>query len=278
MRRIFSTFTIQNKLSAVFGIFMLLAAIVVGIMIINIVRVADGNARLERTFAKLVESYDAQVLIQRLEAAEQGLFVNSDIYALDALTKHSNRLDTFIREALLKAEGDDDKATIYQLQQVKQDHDETIAMLSDAVYEEDEATFDTYLDQADLEIAEMYDLVDALIARDYETMDEVDYQTTTLQMIGMGLSFASLVAFAVLALIAALIISTGIFRPILAIHAAVNDFRAGSYNPEQMTALARRGDEIGKLARAFVTMAEAVNQRREAQAQEAAKLRAESAR
>jgi len=76
--------------------------------------------------------------------------------------------------------------------------------------------------------------------------------------IALAVNVFSLVAFLALATITVLVISRGIFMPAALLSQAAQAVRQRSFSPETVAPLARRPDEIGHLAQAFVQMVAAV--------------------
>jgi nitrogen fixation/metabolism regulation signal transduction histidine kinase len=277
MQRRFNQLSIQGKLFVIFGFFILLAALVVGTNTYAVLHIAQGNARLQRIFTQLMESYTAMSLIQQLEGAERAYFISDDPSYLDELAEYSARVDTVLREAMLKAEDRNSKADVYALQQLKWSHDDTLEMLADAYNADDWNLYEVAMEQAGAEIEEMYTLVGRLIERDKAALARIDDATSLVQLAGLGLNAVTLILFVGLAAAAALIISVQVFRPILLVDEAVAALRGGAFDPHQLAPLSGRSDEIGALVRAFLGMAEATRRRREALEQEAAEIRAELA-
>jgi methyl-accepting chemotaxis protein len=277
MKRRFNQLSIQGKLFAIFGFFILLAALVVGTNTYTVLHIAQGNAMLQRIFTQLMESYTAMSLIQQLEGAERAYFISDDPSYLDELAEYSARVDTLLRESMLKAEDRHNKADVYSLQQLKWTHDDTLEMLADAFNADDWNRYEVAIEQAGAEIEEMYALVGGLIERDKVALAKIDDETSSVQLSGLGLNAVTLILFVGLAAAAALVISVQVFRPILLVDEAIAALRGGTFDPHQLAPLSGRSDEIGALVRALLGMAEATGRRREALEQAAAEIRAELA-
>ena len=83
--------------------------------------------------------------------------------------------------------------------------------------------------------------------------------------------------FLLLSLIAALTIANSINAPMVTLIDAAREIENGVFNPEPVQALANRHDEIGRIARSMLEMAQDVDARRVALEAEAADLRAKLA-
>jgi methyl-accepting chemotaxis protein len=288
----FRNLEIQSKLFTIFGVIILIGAVVVGINLYNISRMASGNQALYNLSQKLEQDYKAEILLRRLELAEQGYWDYGDVRRLTEHTGYNTQISAFISKTLLEANTPEERGNLNAMKRTLQDNEQTFwqfvsaydavdAAYSDEENPPDEQAGQPLLDQMNAldsqaldQLSSMQGQIEDIIAQRGTFVQQVQDQQSTVEVVSLLISLAALVVFFILAIIAAVVIATQVNQPVILLTEAAEAVIARKPEPKELARLAERTDEMGQLARAFAGAAAAIRSREEALKQQADALRA----
>ncbi len=277
MKTWFKKLSIQNRLFMVFGIIILTCTLAVGFNLFNTVQVGAQSEVLDRLFGKVREFYQAQDLLQKMDLAEKSFVAQGYDSYLDDFDNYSAQMEAFIRQALIEADQPREKNALIALQETLQTHADNFRAIIPAVYEEEWDAVNEQQGTLFTEIDDLNDKVNAILEESYTTFDDMDTWQTLTQFGAVLASAIALVVFVILAFIAAIVLSSQVNRPIRRLTEAVAAIEARQFDPTTVQKYAGRQEEIGQLARAFVDMAAAIQQREQTLQQQADEIRAKIA-
>jgi len=273
MKTRFKQLNVQGKLLAVFGIITLIGALTIGVNILGVTILGSGSSTLFEQVKKLESIYEAQNNIQGMELATVGYLSSQNPIRLDEFQHYSAQLDEFIRESLLAAESPSEKAALYELERINQIRETTFFSLVDAVDANDWDSIYEMQGQGEEDLRAMYAQIDALSGEITQVLDETDAQKVFFEIAAAIISSIALIAFLGLAVMAAVLISQQVNRPVARLSQAVTALENKQFESSTLDDLNSRTDEIGQLTQAFVHMAKEVNAREENLLQQAKTIR-----
>jgi len=273
MKTRFKQLNVQGKLLAVFGIITLIGALTMGVNILGITVLGSGSSTLFELVNKLEAIYEAQNSIQGMELATVGYLSSQNPIWFDEFEHHSTQLDEFIRESLLAAESPSEKAALYELERINQVREETFSGMVNAINADDWDTLYEMQGPAEEDLRAMYAQIDSLSGEIVQVLDEIDSQKVFFEIVAAIISSIALVTFLGLAVMAAVLISQQVNRPVALLSQAVTAVETDQFEPRTLDELGDRTDEIGQLTQAFVHMAKEVKEREEDLKQQAEAIR-----
>jgi len=270
----FSNLNIQSKIFAVFGIILLIGVIVVSANLYSIIHMAAGNQKLFNLAQKLKEDYRAQILLMRLELAEQGYWDEGNPSRLTEHTSYNAELDAFISKAILEASTPEERDRLDILKRTKQENQETFWEFVSAYDAGDEEEAYRLDELAYGQLEAMHDQIQSIIDQKSAIVAQIDDQQSFLEIAVLLTSLIAFVVFVFLAFIAAIMIAVQVNGPIILLTEAAQAMIAQKPAPQELAQLAHRTDEIGHLAQTFIRMSATVQRQEEELEQQAAELRA----
>lgn len=274
MKTWFNRLNIQNRLFLVFGIVIVICTLAVGFNLLNTVQIGAQSEELDRLFRTVREYYQAQDLLQKMDLAEKSFIAQGYDSYLDDFDNYSAQMETFIRQALIKANTPAEKNTLVALQEGLRRHVANFQAVVPAVYEED---WDSVNAQQEVLFEEIYSLngkIITMLEDSYTTFDDTDTLQTIAQLGALLVSSVALIFFVILAIVAAIVLNSQVNRPVQQLTEAVTAIETGQFDPAALQKLTGRQEEIGQLSRAVVNMAAAIQQREQALQQQAEDIRA----
>jgi methyl-accepting chemotaxis protein len=274
MKTWFNRLNIQNRLFLVFGIVIVICTLAVGFNLLNTVQIGAQSEVLDRLFRTVREYYQAQDLLQKMDLAEKSFIAQGYDSYVDDFDNYSAQMETFIRQALIKASSPAEKNTLVALQEGLRRHVANFQAIIPAVYEED---WDSVNAQQEVLFEEIYSLngkINTMLEESYTTFDDTDTLQTLAQMGAFLVSSVALIFFVILALVAAIVLNSQVNRPVQQLTEAVAAIEARQFDPATLQKLTGRQEEIGQLSRALVDMAAAIRQREQTLQQQADEIRA----
>ncbi|MBN2550245.1 MAG: hypothetical protein JXB15_13865 [Anaerolineales bacterium] len=253
--------SLQNRLALVLTLIFL-----IGIFFLaNFLKTsADVIAYIGTSRAAVIKTrqlYQAKVYLQQFERAVNVYEINSDPDALDEYNSSYSRLHQYLANAVDEAATADERQALQQmstdLESLRQNFDQVIA----AVDAEDWETVvnldnDAYV-LVDLIFTRIGSLIDVRNAELGEMIDEID----TFSIFGYLAILVTLPVFLILVVLAALIIAKQIHAPLIRMADELEHIQESRFAPASLGKLPERRDEIGYLAREYLKMAEAVQNR-----------------
>jgi len=282
MKTWFRKLSIQNRLFVIFGVIIVICTLAVGFNLFNTVQIGAQNEVLDSLFRKVRNYYKAQNLLQQMDLAEKSFVAQGYDSYVDDFNNYNAQMETFIRHALIKATAPIEKNTLVALQEGLRRHIANFKDIIDPVYEEnekeeEEQNWESITAQQETLIEEIYGLnakIDAMLEENYTVFDNTDTLQDNTQRGAILVSGVALIFFVILALVAAIVLTSQVNRPVQQLTEAVAVIEARQFDPAALQKLTGRQEEIGQLSREVVDMAAAIQQREQALQQQADDIRA----
>lgn len=274
MKTWFNQLNIQNRLFLVFGIIILICTLAVGFNLLNTVQIGAQSEELDRLFRTVRTYYQAQDLLQKIDLAEKSFIAQGYDSYLDDFDNYSAQMETFIRQALIKASSPAEKNTLVALQEGLRSHFANFQAIIPAVYEEDEDSVDAQQEVLFEEIYSLNGKIITMLDESYTVFEDTDTEKDNAQFRAFLVSSIALILFLILALVAAIVLNSQVNRPVRRLTEAVAAIETGQFDPAALQKLTGRQEEIGQLSRAVVDMAAAIQQREQSLQQQADNIRA----
>ena len=274
MKTWFNKLNIQSKLFIVFGDLILICALAVGFNLLAMVQIGAQSEVLDRLLGSVREYYQAQDILQKMDLAEKSFIAQGYDIHLDKFDNYSAQMETFIRQALIKASSPDEKNTLVSLQEALQSHTANFQAIIPAVYEADWESVDAQQDVLFDEIGSLNAKIDTILEESYIVFDDTDMLQYITQIGAFVVSSIALIFFVILAIVAAIVLNSQVNRPVQQLTEAVSAIEARQFDPAALQKINRRQEEIGQLSRVIVDMAAAIQQREQDLQQQADEIRA----
>lgn len=264
---------IQSKLLLVFGGIILVGVLITGWTVVALTRLDDVAGQMVQTEGELSQALKVRNLLVELETSELSFMLTQDESFLHENERFGVDVDRYLNRALMRNEENEIKSVLYEMQRGKQAYDRN---LQDVIEADNAGTWETakglgetsarvvdeMIVQAEKIIHDLKPSVDASLAAS-------NRETRTSLIIGVS----SLVLFLVLALAAGRITSSQVTNPMQKLIDAALALKDGQFDARALEELAQRSDEVGKLAQAFISMAQQSDGRLESLILEADEIR-----
>lgn len=279
----FSKLKIQAKLLIMMGMVMLLGVVIVGWSLITIVQLdALGNqlVRLDQEGSNALEAGNAAT---RLALADLSSSLN---FAPDSINDHSAQralLDHYIVTTRQRTEYEEVREALGRIEELLPVLDANweyfypFTLVETFPEDFDYTEMDTRIRQNAAIMSATKSETDTIYGVVQDELDDVKSAADLAYFSSLGIGGAAMVLFLLLSLIAALTIARSINAPMVTLIDAARAIEKGTFDPKPVQKLTTRTDEIGRIARSMIEMAENVEARRVALEQEAAELRAKLA-
>ena len=274
MRAWFEHLRIQSKLATLFTAIILLAVFSAGLNVYVIIDVKTLGYNLDSVYQRAGKSYEAHTLLQNLELAFRTYALAQDDRWLHEFENYNARLDDYLRESLMAAEQTEEKAALYEIERAKGIYNETFTKIYNAAEENNNAVIKDLSDAGDREMALMYEQVEWLGSMEDELLDSADETLKWLAAITFAVTTIVMLAFILLSILAAVVITNRVNKPVAALAEAVKAVEERRFDPVSIEQIAQRSDEIGRMAQEFLHMTAAAESREAKLQQEADEIRA----
>ncbi|MBN2389510.1 MAG: hypothetical protein JXR84_02220 [Anaerolineae bacterium] len=274
MKTWFNKLNIQSKLFIVFGILILICTLAIGFNLLNTVRIGAQSEVLDLLFRTLREYYQAQNILQKMDLAEKSFIAQGYDSDLDAFDNYNAQMETFVRQALIKASSPEEKNALVALQEALQSHAANFQAIIPAVYEKEWESVDA---QQEVLFEEIYSLnakIEGILEESYIVFEDTDALQYITQLGAFFISSIALIFFVILAIVAAIVLNGQFNRPSQQLIEAIAAIEARQFDPATLAKLTGRQEEIGQLSRTIVDMAAAIQQREQTLQQQADEIRA----
>lgn len=252
---------IQSKLLLVFGGIILVGVLITGWTVVTLTRLDDVAGQMVQTEGELSQALKVRNLLVELETSELSFVLTADEFFLHENERFGVDVDRYLDRALMRNEGNEIKSILYEMQRGKQAYDRNLQDVIEAGEAGEWATakglgeasaraVDEMIGQAEKIIFDLKPAVDASLAAS-------NRETRTSLIVGV----AALVLFLLLAFAAARITSAQVTSPMQRLMDAALALKDGQFDARSLEELARRSDEIGKLAQSFISMAQQSDER-----------------
>ena len=272
---------LQARLTLIFTILFVFCIITISILLFNITRMISYNSLARNIFEDSRQIYQLELMLKQYQLGLKHYAISSSSNAEQQLAALDLRIDETI--AALKIENSVANTTV--LERVANKKEELSALADRILIAVDEQESKDVENQDWGIVAEIDEQADALFKTLYadvslirtaaiQQLDDIGYEAETYRLFAYLLSLLVIPAFLALALIVALIVYFQINLPVEQLVRATRDLQERKFNPADLEKLAHRSDEIGAMARDFINMATAVEQRTSQLQQEANEIRA----
>ncbi|MCI0396579.1 MAG: HAMP domain-containing protein [Chloroflexi bacterium] len=266
-------FKIRTKIIGPVAILVLTGLLTIGGILLNISRLKTTVEAIVQEEDKLVHAQAALIFLQQQELVEKNFLLTGDDSLMALHTELNEQVVFHIQAALESAAGEEDRALIEQVQaNMARYHDLYTDMVGTAQAGDREGAMQLSLDVADPMVAQVHEDVTRLID---DSKASVAAQLEGAKAQRDRAILTSLTSTLIFLVIGVAIVGQArrMTDPVVALAGAAAAVDAGNYNVDSLAAVARRGDELGQLARVFQHMAHQVYQREEKLKQEVQELR-----
>jgi CHASE3 domain sensor protein len=247
---------IQSKLLLVFGGIILVGVLITGWTVVTLTRLDDVAGQMVQTEGELSQALQVRNLLLELETSELSFVLTADEFFLHENERLGVDVDRYLDRALVRNEENEIKSVLYEMQRGKQAYDRNLQDVIEAgdageweaareLGEASARTVDEMIVQVEKIIHDLKPAVDASLAAS-------NRETRTSLIIGVS----ALVLFLLLAFAAGRITSSQVTSPLQNLIDAALALKDGQFDARSLEGLARRSDEIGKLAQSFISMAQ----------------------
>lgn len=264
---------LQARLLLVFTILLVFCVLTLSIFLFNIVAIIDLNNQARIIFEENRKVYQLETLLKQYDLGVKQYEVSASPTAGQKLPSFGERIDE--SAAALRMEiPEDDLATLDKFIAYKAELTPLVDQVIQAVDKEDWIKVQELDGQVEKLLGSLYGEIHLITSNGVDELNTIKDDAETFSLLALLGGILSLPAFLVLANIAMLIIYLQINLPVEQLARAANDLQAGKFQPAELEKLAKRTDEIGIMAREFITMAISVEQRTMKLQQEADEIRA----
>jgi nitrogen fixation/metabolism regulation signal transduction histidine kinase len=269
----FDNFKIRTKIIAPVAILVLTGLLTIGGILLNISRLRTTVETIVQEDEKLMHTQAALILLQQQELVEKNFLLTGDESLLAQKTGLSEQVAFHIQTALEAAAGEQDRATLQQIQSnITRYNDLYSEMVGLAQGGGRDEAMQLSLGTADPIVAQIHEDVTRLIDETKISVEAHKEGAIVQRDRAIFTSVTSALIFLVVG-VAIVGFARRMSDPVIALAQAAASVDAGNYNVDNLAPIAQRGDELGQLARVFQGMARQVYQREEKLKQEVHELR-----
>ncbi len=242
------------------------------LMLNNVIQMMRINQQIQAAFEYNRQAYRSQTTLAQLQLALQNYEnTTSDFAEANLATLQSNLEREY--SALYALSDEEYQAQFDTFIDDNNQLNELSDRIIDTVDAEDQATVLELHDQASAVITHMDSILEDIRAGGQEELQAAQDEAEGLQILTSLLWVVVIPLFLLLAGLAAIVIYRQINQPLDQISEAALALQNGSFQPQSLEDLTGRSDELGGMARQFVQMAAAVEQRTGLLQQEAESIR-----
>jgi len=270
--------SIQSRLALIFSLLFLTGMLILAVFIKFAADAGPYNALAHDALTQARQLYRAKLAVQHFQAALRQYMLTSDPDWLDEYTSSYSRLPQYL--AIAASEQPDDAASLQQLSAdlavLRELTDQIIAAVDQAETSDDTEDWIT-VDDLDAEASEQIEVIvtriDAQVATQNLRLEGARRAVNTFSAFGLIAMLVALPLFLVLLGIAVWVINQQVSAPLKHMIDGLPHILDGSFSAGRLSGLSERQDEIGFLAREYLHMAAAVQERRTGLQQQAEELR-----
>lgn len=275
------TGNLQARLMLVFSILLVFCVLALSVFLFNILQLVSLNNQSRVVFEENRRVYQLEMMLKQYQIGLKNYTASASSLAEMRLAALDERID----EALLALQNQppmEDPAPFESLAEQKVSLSALAGQIIAGVDEQDQLDYEDqdWSEVAKLSLdanalfAKLYVEIGAVRAAGVDELDDLSSRAGLFSWFALIVALLSVPAFIFLALLVALIIYLQINLPMEQLARAAQDLKNRQFNPADLSGLVKRNDEIGQLARDFIQMAAAVEQRTELLQKEAAEIRA----
>ncbi|MCG2787857.1 MAG: hypothetical protein L6461_22435 [Anaerolineae bacterium] len=272
---------LHARLVLVFSFLFVFCVLALSVFLFNVLHLISLNDQSRFVFEENRRIYQLEVMLKQYHLGLKNYAISASPLAEMRLAALDRRID----ETLLALQDQPPTGDFALIEAIASQKTALSALADQIIISVDEQDALDFEDQEWGEVERLSlqaDQLSDLLYSDLETLRKAGLEqlqglqdeAVLFSIFAMALGILSIPAFLFLALAVAFIIYAQIHLPLEQLARAARDLQARQFNPASLDGLARRGDEIGAMAREFIQMASAVEQRTAQLAQEAADIRA----
>jgi CHASE3 domain sensor protein len=255
MSKWFDQLRIQSKLFGILSFIILIGTLITMWNVYSVIQIdAEAHDMLDRE--RELDDIE-QVNIEYLHQAisENDYLLTGDMTYVDRHEAERSLADIYLWDALLEASNNQEKATLYSVQRQGDAYEEDFEeVVTTYLGSEPESAVQLSHETSQKRIIQIHETIDALIASGITEIDAEGRQADRQAIISLSVGIGGMVIFLMLAGLIISVAINQIGRPILVLHEAITMAGQVNFDPAMLEPLARRSDEIGRLARAVIDM------------------------
>jgi methyl-accepting chemotaxis protein len=268
-----SGLNLQVRLSTVFTVLFVFCALVISMLLFSVVTMISFNSQISEVFERNRQVYRLIALTEQYDVDLNQYEINSSQRAQEEMASMGDRLNEMVA-ALRLSLPEEDLANLEKYSSYQKQLPPLVEQIVAAVNGEQLNRVQTLDNKVNALMDSMYAEINAISDRGVAELQDVkDLAEIFSWAVYIGAALAILV-FLCLYVFASLVAYLQINEPLAELTRAAKDLAAGKFRPAEIEKLAGREDEIGGMARDFLTMASAVGQRATLLQQEADEIRA----
>jgi CHASE3 domain sensor protein len=265
MGKWFDQLRIQSKLFGILSFIILIGTLITMWNVYSVIRIdAESHHMLHRE-KELDDIEEVHIEFLRQAVSENEFLLTGDMTYVDRHEAERSLAATYLWDALLEASGNQEKAALYSIQRqgdaYAEDFEQVVATYQNG-NSEDAAKLSRETSQK--RILQIHETIESLVGSGIAAIDAEGQQADRQAVISLSVGIAGMVLFVLLAVLIVSVAVNQIGRPILVLHEAITLVGMGNFDPTMLEPLARRSDEIGRLARAVIDMGTESEEKREA--------------
>ena len=270
---------LQSRLFLLIGAVTAISALMIGFAVISLLRIRQEAQVMYLQSQNLDGAFEAITYIQQIDLAQNNMLTRRDDSGLDTHDVYSSNFDLYLQEAALDADTTEEKNTLELLSEEKSNYDQMFNKALGDIAKGPESINNQQFEELRQNVKQstlsMYEHLYELIKSDTNQMVLARTRAAKRASLLMQSGIVALALFGLVAFVAVLAISRTVYQPILYIDEAIRRMRQGDFDPTAIEELAKRPDEMGKLASVFLDMARAVSDRKKNLIDQADELRAQ---
>lgn len=273
LTRWWGSLELQSRLFLVYTSLFLFSAMALSLFLFSNTSMVALNNRTKVVFEQNRQIYNLDDMVQQYELALNQYELNASGLAWVEMEVQSSQIDEAV-STLRPFLSEEDQADLDQFATYKQQLAELFKQVAEAVDREDwESVVEIDIDAYEV-LAPMEEHLAVIYERGIDELDKVWDAVALFDILTIAGVLLTLPVFLFLASIAAYVIYVQINQPIGQLTQAANHVLDGKWNRTELEKLALRSDEIGVIAKEFIDMVGAVEQRSFQLKQEAEEIRA----
>jgi methyl-accepting chemotaxis protein len=272
---------LQARLVLVFTLLFVFCVLTLSIFLFNVVRMISLNNLAQTVFEENRQVYQLETQLKQYDLGLKQYEVSLSPTAEEKLLAFGERIDEDTAALRLKIP-EDDLATLDKFIDYKSQLTPLLVQIIQTIDEEDTKNEEeqdwSKVEELDIQAGKifdsMYDEINAISSNGVDELDGIKLDAEIFSMFAFLSGILSVLVFLVLATIVMLIIYAQINLPVEQLARAAKDLQVGKFHPSQLEKLAKRSDEVGILAREFLSTADSIVERKAKLQQEADAIRA----
>ena len=270
----FKRLSVQYKLFVVITLLAAAGAASILANLFTLIGFYSLGSELDRIYARNQEIYHTHQILQTLELAKNSYLLTADPTWADTFDDTNAQLETHLRQALLAASGDEQRAALYEIEQERQDYQENFAALEAAPASIQPDQTALLSKQSDEMMEKMYARLNQIGAQEESILFQTEESANRFRWLVTIVTLFTLGLFITISAATAVGMTDNYIRPLMILCQAVTAFQSRRFEPETLENLIPRQDEIGQLGREFVRLTETVKRREADLQQQADEIRA----